>query len=165
MAASTDRGVLLYQERKKQMKEFDFNTQLVPFGKYKGQPVSVMQNDTQYCEWLSTQDWFRDRYANVYNQVIVNNFTEPTETPEHNRLQMLFLDNEFVKRLERFVFPDIFEAFNEEINYYIQGYDKNIEETNQKIKTLENNKEELLKFTNEDERANALKRFSISVPY
>ena len=142
------------------MKEIDFNKQLVPFGKYKGQPVSVMQNDTQYCDWLATQDWFRERYANVYNQVIINNFTEPTETPEHNRLQMLFLDNEFVKRLERFVFPDIFEAFNEEINYYIQEYDKNIEETNQKIKTLENNKEKLLKFTNEDERANALKRFS-----
>ena len=77
------------------MKEFDFNTQLVPFGKYKGQPVSVMQNDTQYCEWLSTQDWFRERYANVYNQVIINNFTEPTETPEHNRLQLKFLDDDF----------------------------------------------------------------------
>lgn len=78
------------------MKEIDFNKQLVPFGKYKGQPVSVMQNDTQYCDWLATQDWFRERYANVYNQVIINNFTEPTETPEHNRLQMLFLDDDFL---------------------------------------------------------------------
>ena len=77
------------------MKEIDYNKQLVPFGKYKGQPVAVMQNDTQYCEWLSTQDWFRERYANVYNQVIINNFTEPTETPEHNRLQMKFLDDDF----------------------------------------------------------------------
>lgn len=25
------------------MKEIDFNKQLVPFGKYKGQPVSVIQ--------------------------------------------------------------------------------------------------------------------------
>ena len=78
------------------MKEIDFNKQLVPFGKYKGQPVSVMQNDTQYCDWLATQDWFRERYANVYNQVVINNFTEPTETPEHNRLQMLFLDDDFL---------------------------------------------------------------------
>lgn len=79
------------------MKEIDFNKQLVPFGKYKGQPVSVMQNDTQYCDWLATQDWFRERYANVYNQVIINNFTEPTETPEHNRLQMKFLDDDFLR--------------------------------------------------------------------
>ncbi len=142
------------------MKEMDFNKQLVPFGKYQGQPISVMQNDTQYCEWLSTQDWFRERYANVYNQVIVNNFTEPTETPEHNRLQMLFLDNEFVKRLERFVFPDVFGAFKEEISRYIQIYDKDIEETSQKIKQLENEKSEILKFTNENERKIALESFS-----
>ena len=58
-----------YTQKEIIMKEIDFNKQLVPFGKYKGQPVSVMQNDTQYCDWLATQDWFRERYANVYNQV------------------------------------------------------------------------------------------------
>lgn len=92
------------------MKEIDYNKQLVPFGKYKGQPVAVMQNDTQYCEWLSTQDWFRERYANVYNQVIINNFTEPTETPEHNRLQMKFLDDNFCLSLMNKVLDFSLEA-------------------------------------------------------
>ena len=67
---------------------------LVPFGKYKGQPMEVMKMDTQYCDWIAQQDWFRERYGNLY-QVIINNFTEPTETPEHNKLQILFLDNKF----------------------------------------------------------------------
>ena len=82
------------------MKNMDNSMRLVPFGKYKGQPVEVMQMDTGYCEWLSTQDWFRERYANVYQQVIINNFTEASETPEHNKLQMLFLDKEFYKKIE-----------------------------------------------------------------
>ncbi len=67
---------------------------LIPFGKYKGQPMEVMKMDTQYCDWIAQQDWFRERYGNLY-QVIINNFTEPTETPEHNKLQTLFLDNKF----------------------------------------------------------------------
>lgn len=80
------------------MKPFDMNTQLVPFGKYKGQPMEVMQMDKKYCDWLSKQDWFREQYGNVYNQVIINNFTEPSETPEHNRLQVKFLDETFIDR-------------------------------------------------------------------
>lgn len=99
------------------MKEIDFNKQLVPFGKYKGQPVYVMQNDTQYCDWLATQDWFRERYANVYNQVIINNFTEPTETPEHNRLQMLFLDDNFLKSFCDKIFDfSLQEKFNKTVS-------------------------------------------------
>ena len=79
------------------MRNCEKDMQLVPFGKYKGQPVEVMKMDTGYCDWLSKQDWFREQYGNVYNQVIINNFTEPSETPEHNRLQMRFLDENFVK--------------------------------------------------------------------
>ena len=80
------------------MRNCEKDMQLVPFGKYKGQPVEVMQMDTAYCDWLSKQSWFREQYSNVYNQVIINNFTEPTETPEHNRLQMRFLDEAFISR-------------------------------------------------------------------
>lgn len=35
-------------------------TELVKFGKYKGQPVAVMLEDRSYCEWLSAQDWLRE---------------------------------------------------------------------------------------------------------
>src|SRR5262245_23110071 len=40
------------------------------------------------------QAWFRERYGNVYT-LIVNNFSEPSETPEHNALQARFLEDGF----------------------------------------------------------------------
>lgn len=71
--------------------------ELIPFGKYKGQPVEVLQNDPQYLDWLSSQDWFKRRYKQL-NQIIINNFNEPSETPEHNALQAKFVDDEFVRK-------------------------------------------------------------------
>ena len=112
------------------MKPFDMNTKLVPFGKYKGQPMEVMQMDTRYCEWLATQDWFREQYGNVYNQVIINNSTEPSETPEHNRLQVKFLDQTFV---ENFVSKKLSPAISakyfriENIHFEHYGWDVCIE--------------------------------------
>jgi hypothetical protein len=57
-----------------------------------------MASDWQYVDWLLAQDWFRDRYQGMFT-LIVNNFTEPTETPEHNRLQMRFLDDALCAKL------------------------------------------------------------------
>jgi hypothetical protein len=73
------------------------NTTIVPFGKYKGQPIEVLASDAAYANWLTAQPWFRDRFANIYN-VIINNTGEPAETPEHNELQALFLSDEFCLR-------------------------------------------------------------------
>lgn len=71
------------------------SNEIIPFGKYKGQPVEVLMNDRPYLEWLQSQDWFVSRYQNI-NTLIINNFREPTETPEHNMLQALFLDENFL---------------------------------------------------------------------
>jgi hypothetical protein len=73
-------------------------SEIVPFGKYKGQPVEVLANDRGYLDWLTAQAWFRERYAGIYT-LIVNNFGEPTETPEHNALQARFLDEDFCRGL------------------------------------------------------------------
>ena len=70
---------------------------IVPFGKYKGQPVEVLANDKPYLDWLQAQDWFRQRYAGIYT-LIVNNFAEASETPDHNALQVLFLEDDFCAR-------------------------------------------------------------------
>jgi hypothetical protein len=77
---------------------------IVPFGKYKGQPVEVLAQDRPYLEWLSAQDWFRERYAGIYT-LIINNFTEATETPDHNALQVLFLDDAFCQRFATVLKP------------------------------------------------------------
>jgi|KBSMisStandDraft_5_1062788.scaffolds.fasta_scaffold42517_5 hypothetical protein len=73
------------------------NTQLVPFGKYKGQPVEALAQDREYCEWLMGQDWFRTRFVGIHT-LIVNHFGEPHETPEHNALQSRFLEDEWQRR-------------------------------------------------------------------
>jgi len=67
-----------------------------PFGKYKGQPLEVVLQDEAYVEWLTSQDWFRDRFPSLHTIII--NQQEPQETPEHNRLQALFLDEGFRRR-------------------------------------------------------------------
>ncbi|MDR2560745.1 MAG: hypothetical protein LBC63_03105 [Holophagales bacterium] len=46
-------------------------SQTVPFGKYKGQPLEVLIADKSYTAWLVAQDWFRERYQSIY-QAIVN---------------------------------------------------------------------------------------------
>ena len=43
---------------------------IVPFGKYKGQPVEVLAGDRAYCDWLTGQAWFRERYGNVYTLIV-----------------------------------------------------------------------------------------------
>lgn len=70
--------------------------EIVPFGKYKGQPVEVLANDRGYCDWLMSQGEFMDRFPQV-KTLIVNNFKEPEDTPDHNRLQGLFLDESFCR--------------------------------------------------------------------
>jgi hypothetical protein len=77
---------------------------IVPFGKYKGQPLEALAQDRSYLDWLTAQDWFRERYANIYT-LIVNNFAEPTETPDHNAPQVLFLDDVFCGKLFSVLWP------------------------------------------------------------
>ena len=66
---------------------------VVNFGKYRGQPIEILASDRGYCDWLMAQPWFRERYQNLYT-VIINNYQQPSETPEHNALQALFLDED-----------------------------------------------------------------------
>ena len=80
---------------------------LVPFGKYKGQPITTLMNDTEYLEWCKQNEWFK-KYPIVYNicvnQIITTNQT--SKTPEHNKLQILFLENKMntIKLLRRCIF-------------------------------------------------------------
>lgn len=71
--------------------------QIIPFGKYKGQPLEVLQNDKQYVEWLRNQSWFIQNHPTI-NTLIINNFSEATDSPEHNRLQARFLDDYFCQK-------------------------------------------------------------------
>jgi hypothetical protein len=78
---------------------------IVPFGKYKGRLIEeVLADDPGYIEWLTGQDWFRTKFT-VLHQVIINRGAEPEETPEHNAMQVRFLDDEFCLRFVRHLHP------------------------------------------------------------
>ncbi len=69
-------------------------SQIVPFGKYKDQPIEMLIGDTQYLNWILAQSWFAEKYQPIYN-FITTNIQEPSETPEHNKFQSKFLDTSY----------------------------------------------------------------------
>ena len=77
-------------------------SEIVPFGKYKGQPLEVLAQDHQYVDWLLAQDWVRSRHQAFYT-IVINNFQAPTETPEHNVLQARFLDEDYRFKIAYFL--------------------------------------------------------------
>lgn len=80
---------------------------IVPFGKYKGKPVTDLLADPKYLEWCKQQSWF-EKYQVVYNicvnQTISSNDTN-SNTPAHNKLQNMFLREENVKKLVKLLYP------------------------------------------------------------
>lgn len=87
---------------------------IIPFGKYKGQPITTLLADTKYLEWCKQQDFLKN-YPIVYNicvnQTIVNQ-NENSKTPEHNKIQNLFLEEENQNRLIDLLFKETKKKFN-----------------------------------------------------
>lgn len=81
---------------------------LITFGKYKGQPVEVLAADKEYTEWLLAQSWFKEKNINLYT-VIINNFREPLDTPEHNKMQIKFLNLDYRLKFALYVNKDFFK--------------------------------------------------------
>lgn len=86
---------------------------IIPFGRHKGKPVEVLANDKQYMDWLLAQPWFKEKHLNLYN-VVINNFREPIDTPEHNKMQIKFLKPEYRLKLAYLLNPNIFK-FNSDM--------------------------------------------------
>jgi len=71
---------------------------IVPFGKYKGKCVTELLADTTYVAWLKQQPFFQQHpqiHNIVVHQTISNGSTNANaKTPEHNRLQNSFLNEQ-----------------------------------------------------------------------
>jgi uncharacterized protein (DUF3820 family) len=82
---------------------------IIPFGKYRGRLVAeVLVDDPAYLQWLSGQEWFRAKFT-LLHQVIINRGAEPEETPDHNAMQVQFLDDDFCLRFIRCYRPEVDE--------------------------------------------------------
>ena len=70
---------------------------IVPTGKYKDKSVLELLADKNYVEWFKQQSGFStsEKWKPIYNIVVNQTITtnnQSSKTPEHNRLQNLFLD-------------------------------------------------------------------------
>jgi hypothetical protein len=96
--------------------------EVVPFGKYKGKPLEALAQDSQYCEWLTQQDWFRARYPAIHT-LIINYFGQPEETPEHNALQALFVDEVFQRRFVAHALGGLKNIKIVNVEFEVNGFD------------------------------------------
>lgn len=68
---------------------------VVPIGKYKGATVAeLLVRDPAYVEWITSQGWFAQRFAEVH-AAIISRGAGTDDTPEHNQLQARFMEPEF----------------------------------------------------------------------
>jgi hypothetical protein len=96
---------------------------IVPFGKYKGRLIEeVLVDDPGYAQWLTAQDWFRDKSAVLY-QVVINRGAESQDTPEHNALQVRFLEGDFCQRFWRSFVPGLNEPVKFSVEFETHGTD------------------------------------------
>lgn len=89
----------------------------VPFGKYKGLPIQEMLADTEYVEWLKSQPWFRNKFAGLLSNVEQEQIES---TPEHNKLQALFLNENYCRAFVQTACPITLAKFKQELHddYY-----------------------------------------------
>lgn len=75
---------------------------VIPFGKHKGEKLAdVMLTDPGWIDWASSQPWFRERFAALFAAIMNGGPRPDTPTPEHNRMQALFLDQNFAFQVYR----------------------------------------------------------------
>ena len=61
---------------------FNDTPEILTFGKYKGQPVDVLQSDPDYCEWLINQKWLPERFPHICTLIINNFLSEFANRPD-----------------------------------------------------------------------------------
>lgn len=95
---------------------------IVPIGKYKGQPVEILLADRSYCDWLLAQGWLVEKYRELYETLIAGG-GDMVDTPEHNTMQARFLDKAFCMAFSAAAFNKVTIADCEEAVFEQAGWD------------------------------------------
>jgi len=72
----------------------------VPFGKYKGQPVEVLLADKRYLDWVMNQASLVSMYSRFFESITI---VDPSSTPEHNKMQIKYLEADYRRKLVEIV--------------------------------------------------------------
>ena len=100
--------------------------EIIPFGKYKDKPIEFLAKDKDYITWLLSTDWFKDKYSNIYS-IVINNFQENSDSPEHNKLQVKFLNQEYrLKVAYAALGSKLFNCNKNKIDEIFSGYFANL---------------------------------------
>lgn len=68
---------------------------VLPFGKHKGSTVAeLLARDPAYAEWIVAQGWVAERFAELH-AAILSRGAATDDSPEHNAIQVRFLDETF----------------------------------------------------------------------
>lgn len=68
---------------------------VVPFGKHKGATVEeLLVKDPQYANWMLAQGWVAERFAELHAAILCRGAASE-DSPEHNAIQVRFLDEAF----------------------------------------------------------------------
>jgi hypothetical protein len=95
------------------------DSNLVPFGRYEGQPIEVLLAEKSYCAWMVGQASIRKQYPDLYN-LILNDPENYIKTPSHNRMQAEYLSEDTMLKLFYLINPEI---FGHDKHYYVRNLD------------------------------------------
>jgi hypothetical protein len=106
---------------------------VLPFGKHKGSTVAeLLAKDPAYAEWVANQGWVAERFAELH-AAILSRGAATDDSPEHNAIQVRFLDETFRMACLMAAFPGRTEKWKdlgreritkderEEVSYYSSG--------------------------------------------
>ncbi|SFM13959.1 hypothetical protein SAMN05421830_11615 [Desulfomicrobium norvegicum] len=108
------------------------NKNLVPFGKYEGQPLKVLLADKSYCAWLVGQASIRDQYPELCDLAFKEHGRD-LKTPSHSRMQAEYMTEEVSLRLFYLVNPKI---FNHDKEYYVHNINEYFADKMSIVKTV-----------------------------
>lgn len=75
-----------------------------PFGKYKGQPLALALSDSSYMQWVGSQVGIAERYPALIELIANGVNAKNYHTPEHNSMQIKFLNREYVTSMVKSMF-------------------------------------------------------------
>ena len=105
---------------------------LVPFGKYEGQPLEVLLADKSYCAWLVGQASIREQHPELCDLAFKEHGRD-LKTPSHSRMQAEYMTKEVSLRLFYLVNPKI---FNHDKEYYVHNLNEYFADKMSIVKTV-----------------------------
>jgi len=99
---------------------------IVPFGKYQGQPIETLLADQNYLQWVTSQPglmtMLQARHPAVFNIITIGAPTTD-DSPEHNKLQAMFLERDFQHAFLEIVWGrSVFKYAEQEVKRWQPSY-------------------------------------------